>query len=100
MQRGRSPHRMADDVRSVDAERVHHRDDVIAEMILAVFAGIVGDIGRRIAALAVGDAAMRAREMPHLRLPAAPVAGIFMHEDDRRSLRPLLHNKAGRRRVL
>ena len=47
-------------------------------------------VGRRIAALAEGDAAMGAGEVPHLRLPGAPVAGIFMHEDDRRAAAGLL----------
>ena len=85
MQRGVGAHRMPDHMRLVDLERVHDRDDVVAEMVLAVSVRIVRDIGGRIAALAVADAAVRAREMAHLRLPGAVVAGIFMHEDDRRA---------------
>ena len=86
MQRGGRAHRVADHMGFVDFQRVHDRDDVVPGDILAVFVAILGDVGRRITALAVGDAAMGAREMPHLRLPRAVVAGIFMHEDDRRPL--------------
>ena len=58
-------------------------------------APIFRHVGRRIAALAVGDAAVRPGEMPHLRLPGAVVAGIFMDEDDGRALRPPLRNTTG-----
>jgi len=90
MQRGRGAHGMSDDMRLVDAERVHQRDHVVAETVLAVAVGIFRNIRRQIAALAEGDAAMGAREMPHLRLPRTVVAGIFVHEDDRRTLAGLL----------
>src|SRR5665213_1117190 len=86
MQRGGCAHRMADDMRLVDLERIHHRDDVVAEMVLAIFAGAVWNIRGRITALAISDTAVRAGEMAHLRLPRAPIAGIFMHEDDGRAL--------------
>ena len=76
---------MADHMRLLDAERVHQRDDVGARDILAVTGRIVGHIGRRIAALAIGDAAMGAREIAHLRLPLPIVAGEFVHEDDGRA---------------
>ena len=42
-------------------------------------------VGRRVAALAVGDAAVRAGEVPHLRLPGAVVRRIFMDEHHRRA---------------
>src|SRR5581483_2560381 len=86
MQRRVGAHGMADDVRLRELECIHERDDVVARDVLPVPLGIARHIGRRIAALAVGDAAMRAREMPQLRLPAAIVAGIFVHENDRRAL--------------
>src|SRR5215510_6604057 len=85
-QRRQRAHRVADDVRSVDLERIHKRDDIVAEAILTVFVRIAGNIGRRIAALAVGDAAMRAREAPHLWLPGAVVGRILVHKDDRSAL--------------
>src|SRR4249919_1691575 len=90
VQRRKRAHRMADDVRFVDLERIHHGDDVFVEAILAVFVRVVWNIRWRIAALAVGDAAVRPRETPHLRLPGAVVCRIFMHEDDRRALPCLL----------
>ena len=76
---------MADDMRLADAERIHQRDDVAPRDILTVARRIGGDVGRRIAALAVGDATMRPGEAAHLRLPGAVVAGEFMHEDNGRA---------------
>jgi len=73
-------------MRLVDLESVHQRDRVVTRDVLAVTGAIGGHVGGRIAALAVGDAAMGPREMPHLRLPGAVVAGIFMHEDHRRAV--------------
>src|SRR5262245_44656367 len=86
VQRGQRAHRMADDVRLIDLEGIHDLGDVVAEAILAVFVGIAWNIGWRIAALAVSDAAVRAREASHLRLPGAVVRRIFVHKDDRRAL--------------
>ena len=99
MQRGVGAHGVADDMGLVDLERVHQRDDVVAEDVLAVARAVFRHVGGRIAALAEGDAAVGARKVPHLRLPAAPVAGIFVHEDDRRAPRLPPRNKAGRRRA-
>src|SRR5665647_2656781 len=73
-------------MRSVDFKRVHQCDDVVARDVLAVAGAIAGNVGGRIAALAIGHAAVRPRKMPHLRLPGAEIAGIFMHKDDRRTL--------------
>ena len=80
-----SAHGMAYDVRFGDAERVHHRDHIGAGGVLAVAGGIVGDIRGPIAALAIGDAAMRAAEAAHLRLPCTVVAGKFMDKDHGRA---------------
>jgi len=82
MQGGRRAHGMADDVRLVDLQRIHQRDHVIAGDVLAVFGAVGRHVGRRIAALAIGDTAVRARKEPHLRLPGAIVACVFVHEDD------------------
>ena len=95
MQRGVGAHRVADHVRLVDAERVHHGDHVVAGDVLRVAGGIGGHVGGRIAALAVGDAAVLAAEVAHLRLPAAVVAGVFVHEHDRRSGADLLDVELG-----
>ena len=76
---------MADYVRLVDAERIHDGDDVAAHDVLAITRRIARHVRRRIAAGTEGDAAMRTREIAHLRFPGAVVAGEFMDEDDRRS---------------
>ena len=67
----------------------------VAEDVLAVFVRIVRNIGWRIAALAKSDATVGAREIAHLRLPRAEVAGIFMNEDDGRALAGFLVIKLG-----
>ena len=85
MQRGIGAHGMADHVRLLDLERIHQRNDVVARNILRIARRVGRHVRRRIAALAEGDAAMRAGEIPHLRLPGAIVGGIFVHEDDRRA---------------
>ena len=75
---------MADDVSIINLQCIHQRDDVRAGGVLPVTRGIVRNVGRRIAALTIGDAAIGAREAPHLRLPGAVIAGKFMDKDDRR----------------
>ena len=80
MKRAIGSHRMTDHMRFIDAERVHDRDDVAAHDVLAVACRIVGDVGRRIAALTECHAAVRAREIAHLRFPGAVIAGEFMDE--------------------
>jgi hypothetical protein len=85
MQCGIGAHGMPDDVGVFDAKRVHQCDDIGTCEILAIARRIVGNVRRRIAALTERDAAMRAAEMAHLRLPGAVVTGKFMDEDDRRS---------------
>ncbi len=76
---------MPDDVGFVDAKRIHQCDDIGTGEILAIARRIVGNVRRRIAALTERDAAMRAAEVAHLRLPGAIVTGKFMDEDNRRS---------------
>src|ERR1700712_982682 len=73
-----------------DLEVVEHRDRIAIEMLVAV--GVRGrwHIGRRVAACGIGDAAMSAREVAHLRLPIGVVGRKFMQEDDRCSLAGLL----------
>ena len=72
-------------MRLVDLQRIHDGDDVVAEHILGVLVGILRHVGRRVAALAVGDAAVRAGKVPHLRLPGAVVGRVFVHEYNRRA---------------
>jgi hypothetical protein len=75
---------MANDVRLVDLQCVHQRDDVRAGEVLAVARGVVGDVRRWIAALTIGDASIGAAEPAHLRLPGAVIAGKFVNKDYRR----------------
>jgi hypothetical protein len=84
VERGIGAHGMAHDVRLVDLQRVHQRDNVGASEVLAIARGVVGNVRRRIAALTVGDAPIGAAEPAHLRLPGAVIAGKFMDKDDRR----------------
>ncbi len=85
MKRGIGAHRVTDHMGLFDAERVHDRDHIASRNILPVARRIVRHVRRRIAALAVGDAAMRARKTAHLRLPGTIVAGEFVDEDNRRA---------------
>ena len=91
MQRGVGAHRVTDDVRLVDTERVHHRDHVVTGEVLRVAGRVGGYVRGWISALTVGDAAMLAAEMAQLRFPAAIVAGILVNEDDRRARPDLFH---------
>src|ERR1700691_2226230 len=74
---------MANNVSFVDAERIHDRHDVVAGYILTVASWIFRHVRRRIAARRKCNAAMRTREIPHLRFPRAMVAGEFVDKDDR-----------------
>src|SRR6185503_11067272 len=73
---------------------------VVARDVLAVLRAVARHVGGRIAALAVGDAAVGACEEPHLRLPGAVVAGIFMHKDDGRAAARFLVIQPDRKSVV
>jgi hypothetical protein len=70
-------------MRLVQAERVHHRADVVARPLLRIAPTVARHIGGRIAPRVIGDAAVMARELAELRLEGAAIAGEFMDEDDR-----------------
>ena len=61
------------------------RERLVDGMVLAVHARVRRNVGAGIAAERVGDAAVPAREEAHLRLPAPPVAAVFVDEQDRRA---------------
>src|ERR1700690_2477967 len=65
---------------------IEHRDGIAHHMAIAVGVGRWWRVGRRIAARGIGDATVTLAEFAQLRLPAAMVAGEFMHEQDRRPL--------------
>ena len=85
MQRREPAHRQAHDMGTVDPEMVENGSDVIARTRLRIAFRICGHIGRGITAGVERNAAVAAREEPHLRLPAAMVAGKLVDEDDRRA---------------
>ena len=70
-------------MRPIDTGRVHHRNHVRCEKRLAIEAFIGRAIRGRITARTHRDAAPATREMPHLLLPAAVIAGVLMHKHDR-----------------
>ena len=74
------------------------QQDVVAAALLRIALDVRWHVRRRIAARVVGDAAVAAREMAHLRLPAAVVAGELVHEHDRRAGCRFPRSRASRRR--
>jgi hypothetical protein len=70
-------------MRAPNAEMIEYRGRIVGLLRLAIGGGIVGHVGGRIAARVIGDAAVAAGEMPHLRLPAAVIAGELVREDHR-----------------
>ena len=85
MRRREGALRQADDMRLGDLEVVEHVPGVVDGVLLAVHRGALRHVGAGIAAERVGDAAVAAREEAHLRLPAPPVAAVFVDEQDRRA---------------
>src|SRR4051812_10615729 len=85
VQRRVGSHRKPDDVRARDLQAVEHAADVVAGPLLRVAVGVLGNVGGRIATSVVCNAAVQAREVPHLRLPAAVIAAEFVHENDGRA---------------
>ena len=74
---------MTNNVRFVDAKPIHDRHDIVASDVLTVAGRIFRYVRGRIAARGKRNAAMRTREITHLRFPRAIVAGEFVDEDDR-----------------
>src|SRR3954466_2596057 len=94
MKRGETAHRQPAHVRFRRFEVAEDVADVVARTRLRILLRIVGHVGGWIAARAEGDAAVEAREEPHLRLPAAVIAGVLVDEDERRPLAAFLVVKA------
>ena len=64
-------------------EMAHDGAEIGDRVVLAVSGNRRRNIRGRIAACAIGNAAVAAREVAELRLPTAKVARELMHEDDR-----------------
>src|SRR2546425_6642390 len=82
-------------MRLIYPEMVQHRNNVVACMRLRVARAVFRHVGGRKAARVEGDAAEVAREKAQLRLPAAVIAGEFVHEHERRAAAGLLEIQAG-----
>ena len=64
---------------------IEHGERVAIEMLVGVDVGGRRHVGRRVAARGIGDAAMAAREVAHLRFPVGVVGRELVQEDDRGS---------------
>src|SRR6185295_8147933 len=84
MKGGEGTHRQPDHVCTLDAEPVQHGKDVVPRPRLRIALRVLGHLRGRVAPGVVGDAAVTAREVAELRLPAAMVARELVHEDDGR----------------
>ena len=85
LQRGIGAHRQPDEMRLCDSEMIEHRERVGIEVLVGVDFGGGRHVGWRVAARGIGDAAVAAREVTHLRLPIGVVGRELMQEDDRGS---------------
>ena len=90
MQRGEAAHGKSHDVGAPDLQCVQHREDVVSRALLRVALHALGHVRGRVAARVVGDAAVAARKVGELRIPAAQVPGELVHEHDRRASARLL----------
>ena len=84
MQGGKAAHREPDDVGRAVAHGAHHVGQVLGRADLIVGADALRHIGGRIAARAVRRAMVMAGKETDLWVPAARVAGKFVHENKRR----------------
>jgi hypothetical protein len=76
-------------MRLVDLEMIEHGDAIAHHMLVGVGIAVGRRVRRRIATRGIGDAAIALAEFAHLLLPAAVIAGEFMHEQNRRALTDL-----------
>jgi len=78
------PHREPDQMRVFDSEMIKHRKRIVPEVLVGESVRS-GDLGRRIASRRIGDAAVTAREVTHLRLPARVIGCELVQEQDWRT---------------
>ena len=72
-------------MRLLDPEMIEHGERIAVEVLVGVDFVRSGDIGGRVAARGLGDAAVAAREVTHLRLPIGVVGREFMQKENRRA---------------
>ena len=94
LQRRIRAHRKADEMRFLDFEMIEHGERIGVEMLVGVDLGRRRHVGGRIAARRIGDAAVAAGEVAHLRLPIGVVGRELVQEDDRRSASCLFYCNA------
>jgi len=82
VQGGKGPHGEAHHMGGAEVQAGEDGGDVVGGAVLGIGARVGGHVRGRVAAGVVGDAAVAAREVADLRLPAAGVAGELMDEDD------------------
>src|SRR6476620_7801338 len=85
MQRGKAAHGQSHDMRALNPEMIENRADVVRGAALRIVGLVLRHVGGRITTRVERNAAIALAEMPHLRLPAAGIAGELMHEDQRLS---------------
>lgn len=90
VQHGKTAHGQADHMGAVHPCTVHDRQNVGGRGALRIGSHLRGHVRGRVTPRRVGDAAMAARKVPHLRLPAAVVTPKLMHEHDGRAAAGLL----------
>ncbi len=83
MQRGKTTHREADDMRLGDPECLQHGADIVAGAVLRIALGILRHVGWRVAPGVIGDTAIASRKIADLRLEAAAVISKLVDENDR-----------------
>jgi hypothetical protein len=94
LQRRIGAHRQTDKMRFRDLQMIQHRERVAVKMLVGVGVGRRRHVGGRVAACGIGDTAVAAREIAHLRLPIGVVGREFMQEEDRRSATRLFEIEA------
>src|ERR1700736_3261052 len=85
MECGKTTHRKPDDMRGIDRKVVKDRRDIVCSPGLGIGFHAFGNVRWRIAARCERNRTIAPAEMPHLRFPAAVVAGKLMNKYDGRT---------------
>jgi hypothetical protein len=81
VQASKSAHGQAHQVGLLNLQPIHHTAQVLPNARLRIVSALRRHIRRRIAACAVHNAAVAAREEPDLRLPTAVIARKLVHKN-------------------
>src|SRR6516162_3620037 len=83
VERGKAPHRQADDMRLVDSEVIQHGFNVVSGKGLRIRSGTLWYVRWRITSCVERNRAISPAKMSQLRFPASEIASEFVHEDNR-----------------